>query len=61
MYSAQLIQAATFNYDMVFKVAKAISDEVRAKVGVKVYMEYEIILFLLNCCIGCVVYHSLSE
>ena len=26
------MQAATFNYDMVYKVAKAISDEVRAKV-----------------------------
>ena len=26
------VQAASFNYDMLFKVAKAVSDEVRAKV-----------------------------
>ena len=28
----KLVQAASFNYDMLYKVARAISDEVRAKV-----------------------------
>ena len=27
-------QAASFNYDLVYKVCRAISDEVRAKVGI---------------------------
>ena len=29
-----MYQAASFNYDMLYKVARAISDEVRAKVAI---------------------------
>ena len=28
------MQAASFNYDLLYKVCRAISDEVRAKVGI---------------------------
>ena len=33
------MQAASFNYDMLYKVARAISDEVRAKVRTGVHNE----------------------
>ena len=32
MVYAEWIQAASFNYEMLYRVARAISDEVRAKV-----------------------------
>lgn len=39
LYSMKLVQAASFNYDMLYKVARAISDEVRAKVKAGVHNE----------------------